>query len=136
MTDIYQDKRRVLASSARLFPVAALRIAICVTVSLLAGCAVDRPLRTPNVSAAVRAELAPAIIPTPGAVLAPPISGVPSAPSLPVIPEPRLDLLVHNAQAREVFLALVAATRYSMLMHPDVAGTLSVTLRGVTVIEA
>jgi MSHA biogenesis protein MshL len=45
-------------------------------------------------------------------------------------------LLVNNAQAREVFLAIVADTRYSMLMHPDVSGTLSVTLRGVTVTEA
>ncbi len=50
--------------------------------------------------------------------------------------EPKIDLLVNNAQAREVFLAIVADTRYSMLMHPDVAGTLSVTLRGVTVTEA
>ena len=33
-------------------------------------------------------------------------------------------------------MAIVADTRYSMLMHPDVAGTLSVTLRGVTVTEA
>jgi len=54
----------------------------------------------------------------------------------PVAAEARLDLLVNNAQAREVFLAIVADTRYSMLMHPDVAGTLSVTLRGVTVTEA
>jgi MSHA biogenesis protein MshL len=36
----------------------------------------------------------------------------------PVVAEPRLDLLVNNAQAREVFLAIVADTRYSMLMHP------------------
>ncbi len=53
-----------------------------------------------------------------------------------MVAEPRLDLLVNNAQAREVFLAIVADTRYSMLMHPDVTGTLSVTLRGVTVTEA
>jgi MSHA biogenesis protein MshL len=50
--------------------------------------------------------------------------------------EPRFDLVVNNAQARDVFLAMVAETRYSMLMHPDVSGTLSVTLRGVTVREA
>jgi MSHA biogenesis protein MshL len=50
--------------------------------------------------------------------------------------EPRFDLIVNNAQAREVFLAMVTDTRYSMLMHPDVTGTLSVTLRGVTVREA
>jgi MSHA biogenesis protein MshL len=51
-------------------------------------------------------------------------------------PEPKVDLLLNNANAREVFLAIVADTRYSMLMHPDVAGTLSVTLRSVTVPEA
>ncbi len=50
--------------------------------------------------------------------------------------EPRFDLVVNNAQARDVFLAMVADTRYSMLMHPEVTGTLSVTLRGVTVREA
>ena len=50
--------------------------------------------------------------------------------------EPRFDLVVNSAQAREVFLAMVTDTRYSMLMHPDVTGTLSVTLRGVTVREA
>lgn len=57
-----------------------------------------------------------------------------AAPEAPA--EPRFDLVVNNAQARDVFLAMVADTRYSMLMHPDVTGTLSVTLRGVTVREA
>lgn len=52
------------------------------------------------------------------------------------VPERRMDLLVNNAPARDVFLALVADTRYSMLMHPDVTGQLSVTLRGVTLTEA
>jgi MSHA biogenesis protein MshL len=60
----------------------------------------------------------------------------PALPVVPLPPEPKIDLLVNNAQAREVFLAIVADTRYSMLMHPDVSGTLSVTLRGVTVTEA
>lgn len=104
---------------------------------LLSGCAaLDRPLRTPDVSAAVRSEL-PAAAPT--AVVPSKVSDALAEPApAPVAlpPEPRLDLLVNNAQAREVFLAIVADTRYSMLMHPDVAGTLSVTLRGVTVTEA
>lgn len=102
---------------------------------LLQGCA-DRPLRTPTVADALRKDLAdtrPAL-PVPASVsqaLAEP------APAAPVnLPEPRLDLLVNKAQAREVFLAIVADTRYSMLMHPDVTGTVSVTLRGVTVKEA
>ena len=60
----------------------------------------------------------------------------PAPKAMPAPAEPKLDLLVNDAQAREVFLAIVADTRYSMLMHPDVSGKLSVTLRGVTVTEA
>ncbi len=111
-----------------------------VTSLLLIGCATDRPLRTPDVGAAVSAQLAtttpapasrPAVPARVSDALAEP---VPAA--APAAPEPRIDLLVNNAQARDVFLAIVADTRYSMLLHPDVAGTLSVTLRGVTVLEA
>ena len=107
-------------------------------VALLAGCAAERPLRTPDVGAAARAGLPPAAVTVP-VVVPSRISDAlaePAPPVAPALPEPRLDLLVNNAQAREVFLALVADTHYSMMMHPDVAGTLSVTLRGVTVPEA
>lgn len=104
---------------------------------VLAGCANDRPLRTPDVTETLRAELPPAAKP---AVAVPArvseALAEPAPKAAPVPPEPRLDLLVNNAQARDVFLAIVADTRYSMLMHPDVSGTLSVTLRGVTVKEA
>ncbi len=105
----------------------------------LTGCASDRPLRTPEVSQAIRSELQPTVA-APAAVQVPArISEAlaePAPAAAPLAPEPRLDLLVNNAQAREVFLAIVADTRYSMMMHPDVSGTLSVTLRGVTVTEA
>jgi MSHA biogenesis protein MshL len=107
--------------------------------SLLSACAaLDRPLRTPDVTAAVRAELPPVSPPVSAAVPAKVSEALaePAPPRVAPPPEPRLDLLVNNANAREVFLAIVADTRYSMLMHPDVAGTLSVTLRGVTVTEA
>lgn len=105
---------------------------------MLGGCATDRPLRTPDVTAAIRAEMAPTAPQAPAAVPARVSDALaePSAPVVTVAAEPRLDLLVNNAPARDVFLAIVADTRYSMLMHPDVAGTLSVTLRGVTVTEA
>lgn len=109
----------------------------CLSVVVLGACA-DRPLRTPAVSSLVQAELAPA--PAPKLVLVPErITDALAEPApMPVValPEPRLDLLVNNAQAREVFLAIVADSRYSMLLHPDVSGTMSVTLRGVTVPEA
>ena len=105
---------------------------------LLGGCAAERPLRTPDVSAAIRADLPPATSTRSVAVPSRISDAVaePAPPDLPVLAESKLDLLVNNAQVREVFLAIVAGTRYSMLMHPDVAGTLSVTLRSVTVLEA
>lgn len=114
----------------------ALAIAATVVLGLLSGCAADRPMRTPDVSAAIKAEMAPpkpAPKPVPQSVsesLAEPASPVVAA------AEPRIDLLINNAQVRDVFLAIVADTRYSMLMHPEVKGTISVTLRGVTVKEA
>ncbi len=50
--------------------------------------------------------------------------------------EPRFDLVVNNAPANQVFMALVSGTRYSMLVHPEVAGTITVNLKDVTVREA
>ena len=111
-----------------------------VLAALLTGCAADRPFRTPDVGSAIQGQLktvTPAAAPGPvvparvSDVLAEPVVAAAAVPA-----EALLDLLVSNAQARDVFLAIVADTRYSMLMHPDVTGTLSVTLRGVTVPEA
>ena len=48
----------------------------------------------------------------------------------------RFDLNVNNAPAREVFMSIVAGTRYSMLVHPDVSGTISVNLKDVSLVEA
>ena len=50
--------------------------------------------------------------------------------------EPRFDLAVSNAPAAQVFMALVSGTRYSMLVAPEVSGTVTVNLKSVTVREA
>ena len=50
--------------------------------------------------------------------------------------EPRFDLAVVEAPAAQVFLALVDGTRYSMLLPPDIAGSLTLNLKNVTVLEA
>ena len=50
--------------------------------------------------------------------------------------EQRFDLVVNNAPANQVFMGIVSGTRYSMLVHPDVSGGISVNLKDVTVFEA
>ncbi len=93
-------------------------------------------MRAPEVAPTVAAQIAAAVTAPPAVPRRVTDALAEPAPVVAAVSEPRLDLLVNNAQAREVFLAIVADTRYSMLLHPDVSGTLSVTLRGVTVLEA
>ena len=50
--------------------------------------------------------------------------------------EPRFDLAVVNAQAAQVFMALVTGTRYNMLVTPEVTGQITVSLKDVTIREA
>lgn len=50
--------------------------------------------------------------------------------------EPRFDLVINQAPASQVLMGIVSGTRYSMLLHPDIAGTISVNLKDVTVLEA
>ncbi|MDD5248832.1 MAG: secretin N-terminal domain-containing protein [Rhodocyclaceae bacterium] len=50
--------------------------------------------------------------------------------------EPRFDLSVVNAQAAQVFMALVTGTPYNMLVTPEVSGQITIRLKDVTVKEA
>src|SRR5258706_8451014 len=50
--------------------------------------------------------------------------------------EPRFDISVNNAPAGQVFMSIVSGTRYSMLMHPEVSGNVTVVLKDTTVREA
>lgn len=50
--------------------------------------------------------------------------------------EGKFDLAVNNTAAAQVFTAIVSGTRYSMLVHPDVSGAISINLKDVTVFDA
>ena len=69
------------------------------------------------------------------AALLPPLRmEMPSAAGRPI--ETRFDLSVNNAPAAQVFMSIVSGTRYSMLIHPNLGGTISVNLKDVTILEA
>jgi MSHA biogenesis protein MshL len=68
------------------------------------------------------------------ALLPPLVVEMPKAEGRPL--DQRFDLNVSNAPASQVFLAIVSGTRYSMIVHPDVQGSISVNLKDVTVPEA
>jgi len=50
--------------------------------------------------------------------------------------ETKFDLVVNNAPAIQVFNSIVSGTPYSMLVHPEVSGSITVNLKDVTVLEA
>lgn len=77
----------------------------------------------PDVHETIRAEMAARAIPRSGQSHGAPgrerFLAEPSVVAVPT-PKPRIDLLINNAQVRDVFLAIVADTHYLVLMHPDV----------------
>ena len=81
----------------------------------------------PDVRAAVPADISQALLP--------PLGTRPfDSRGTPL--ESRFDLAVSNAPARQVFLSLVEGTPYSLVLHPDVGGVVSLQLKSVTVPEA
>lgn len=51
-------------------------------------------------------------------------------------PEQRFDLAVRNAPASQVFMGIISGTPYSMLVSPEVTGTVTLNLKNVNVREA
>lgn len=87
--------------------------------------AAARPVSTARVDDAVANALLP-----PAAALA---AQLPKArPAL----EERFNVSFNNVPAQQFFNSLVAGTRYNMLVHPEVAGTITANLKDVTMVEA
>jgi len=114
--------------------------AIAVALAMISGCAVPPP--TKGVLPEISSELSSAAGRKPPArpegldrALLPPVQmGMPSVAGVDL--EPRFDLNVSNAPAAQVFLSIVSGTRYSILLHPEVSGVISVSLKDVTVEDA
>lgn len=67
--------------------------------------------------------------------LLPPLPSSGTGTSRPAV-ERRFDVAANNAPAREIFVGLAEGTPYSVVVHPDVQGSISLDLKGVTFIEA
>ncbi|MCF8185922.1 MAG: pilus (MSHA type) biogenesis protein MshL [Sulfuritalea sp.] len=111
---------------------------------LLAGCASlntaknDSTLNKINDELKTAAETKPSADTTPAVIndaLLPPLKiAMPRASAKQL--EQRFDLVISNAPANQVLMGIVSGTRYSMLVHPDITGSISVNLKDVTVFEA
>jgi MSHA biogenesis protein MshL len=121
-------------------------LAVCAGALLLAACASFNPYRwSSDTQKDIGRELDKAAKPEakPGAVppevsqaLLPPLGAGAQAEGRASPLETRFDLSVSNAPARQVFLSLVEGTPYSIVLHPDVSGLVSLQLKAVTVPEA
>lgn len=119
------------------------KILPALAVLLLAGCAANTVQRdtydllNAEMQKAAQANAQPAAPAAPDAVAAsllPPLKIEVPAAKPPV--EERFNLAFNNAPAQQFFNAIVAGTRYNMLVHPDVTGTISANLKDVTLFEA
>lgn len=111
---------------------AALLIPACATNPVEPGGTFDRVNRELSQAAAPRPKAAePEAVKN--ALLPPMTFELTPTPPKPV--EPRFDLAVNAAPATQVFMSIVTGTRYSMLVHPDVSGNVTVNLKDVTVRE-
>lgn len=120
-----------------------LNLSVLLLMLLLNGCVTDTPRPQQNLNEKMQQELKQAseqktkqAIPeeVTNALLPPLKIEMPKSATKQL--EPRFDLVVNNAPASQVLMGIVSGTRYSMLLHPDLSGNVSVNLKDVTVFEA
>lgn len=114
------------------FPVLAVGLAACADVPpRFEG--LDPALRGEVQSTAQRKRETPSAA-VDQALLPPPQMEMPVVRGVPL--DAKFDLSVQNAPATQVFYSLVSGTRYSMLLHPGLSGSVSLNLKDVTIREA
>lgn len=118
-----------------------MRTTLWLAMLLLAGCAASRSNN--QVTASIKHEMNqaannsahPSKADEVNNALLPPLAmGMPNVDSKSL--DTKFDLTVNNVPASQVFMSIVAGTRYSMLLNPDVRGNISLNLKDVTVFDA
>ncbi len=117
------------------------RVAVVLAVLLLSACATGGNPRN-EAAEKINKEMDAAAAPREAAkqeavdqALLPPLAVAPVQPDNKPL-ETKFDLAVNNTPAKQVFMAIVSGTRYSVLVHPDVSGNISLSLKDVTVFDA
>lgn len=116
------------------------KILLTVLALALTGCTAPGPKR--ETYDLINAEMRTAVANNPKrdqqdaafAALLPPLK--PSSSSIRPVSGERFNLSFNNVPASQFFMSIVAGTRYNMLVHPDVTGTISANLKNVTLFEA
>ena len=117
-------------------------IAAAAIAALTSGCG-PSPVRPSSIDSRISAELEDAATHKPKApdtsqvqdALLPPLRAEMPGLGARAI-EPRFDIAINNAPASQVFMSIVSGTRYSMLLHPEVSGNVTLSLKDTTVREA
>ena len=119
-------------------------MAALVSVSLgLGGCNVA-PVKRDTYNAITDAVKGAAATTTPAAqpdaveaALLPPVAALAQQlPKARAALDERFNVAFNNVPARQFFTSIVAGTRYNMLVHPDIGGTISANLKDVTLFQA
>ena len=111
----------------------ALAVALVAGAAVLSGCSLHTPTKATysqieqEVQAAAESR-ARSVEPAPAAS--------PAAPPPRREPDKRFDVAFSNAPAAQVFAAMGSSSRYNVLVHPEVTGTISAHLKNVTLFEA
>ncbi|MBV6323406.1 pilus (MSHA type) biogenesis protein MshL [Duganella violaceipulchra] len=110
----------------------------------LAGCQTQAPRDTYNTidqqvrDAAANARAQPASSAAVEAALLPPPAATMAAelPKARAVMEERFNVSFNQVPVQQFYNSIVAGTRYNMLIHPDVSGTVTANLKDVTLFEA
>lgn len=116
------------------------KLSLAILVLCFAGCAAPTSkketynLINAEMEKAAQTVAQPAKPDAVSAALLPPLNIEMPKPKAPL--EERFSLAFNNVPAAQFFNAIVTGTRYNMLVHPEVTGTISANLKDVTLFEA
>lgn len=110
-------------------------LVLCVL--LLAGCAsnTSRNQTVDSIRQTLNQAAVPSSLPAVNDALLPPLNIAMINPDIKPA-DAKFDLVVNDTPVSQVMTAIVSGTRYSMMIHPDVSGNISLNLKDVTVFEA